>query len=117
MVVMRQIRLKGNNHVKGRTIAELGSRNSPLDMIVMKKDGKSHVLMANTSYSTMKFDFESISKTEESLTEKVKGTDGIDFESLPNMKGVVQLDNLDSGSIAYLQKTADGKLQLKSNSM
>jgi len=109
--------LKGTNHVKGRTIAELGNRNTPLDMISINKDGKSYVLMANTSYSTMKFDFNSIKTTKESLTEKVKGTDGVAFESLPNMKGIVQLDNLDSKTIMYLQKTEEGSLTLKTSAI
>ena len=32
--------LKAGAHVKGTTIAELGNRNRPLDMIVYQKDGK-----------------------------------------------------------------------------
>lgn len=109
--------LKGTNHVKGRTIAEIGAGNTPLDMIAMQKDGKSYVLMANTRHSTVKFDFESIASTKASLTEKVQGTDGVAFEALPDMKDVVQLDNLDAGNMAYLQKTSDGSLALKSSSI
>jgi len=35
--------------IKGKTIAELGNRNRPLDMIVYQKDGKNFLLMANSS--------------------------------------------------------------------
>ena len=38
----------------GTTIAELGNRNRPLDMIVYKKDGKEFLLMSNNSRGVMK---------------------------------------------------------------
>ncbi len=40
--------------VLGTTIAELGNRNRPLDMIVYKKDGKEFLLMSNNSRGVMK---------------------------------------------------------------
>src|SRR6478609_8125076 len=41
--------LKPGTHVKGRTVAEMGSGNSPLDMITMKKGGESFLVMSNSS--------------------------------------------------------------------
>ena len=46
--------LKPGNKVKGTTIAELGNRNKPLDMIVYAKGGKHYILMANSSRGVMK---------------------------------------------------------------
>ena len=46
--------LKAGAHVKGTTIAELGNRNRPLDMIVYQKDGKDYLLMTNNSRGVMK---------------------------------------------------------------
>ncbi len=46
--------LKAGAHVKGTTIAELGNRNRPLDMIVYQKDGKDYILMTNNSRGVMK---------------------------------------------------------------
>ena len=46
--------LKAGAHVKGTTIAELGNRNRPLDMIVYQKDGKDYLLLANSSRGVMK---------------------------------------------------------------
>lgn len=43
--------LKPGAKVKGTTVAELGNRNTPLDMVVYQKDGKDYVLMANTTPS------------------------------------------------------------------
>ena len=46
--------LKPGAHVKGTTIAELGNRNRPLDMVVYKKDGKDYLLLNNSSRGVMK---------------------------------------------------------------
>jgi len=46
--------LKPGERVKGTTIAELGNRNSPLDMIVYQKNGKDFILLANNSRGVMK---------------------------------------------------------------
>ncbi len=39
--------LKPGSKVKGTTVAELGNRNRPLDMIVYKKGGKDYLLLSN----------------------------------------------------------------------
>ena len=60
--------LRPGGKVMGTTIAELGNRNRPLDMIVYKKDGKEFLLMSNNSRGVMKIstdgfaDAESITK-------------------------------------------------------
>ena len=46
--------LKSGAKVMGTTIAELGNRNRPLDMIVYQKDGKEFLLMSNNSRGVMK---------------------------------------------------------------
>ena len=46
--------LKAGAHIKGTTIAELGNRNRPLDMIVYQKDGKDYLFMTNSSRGVMK---------------------------------------------------------------
>ena len=40
-------KLEPGEKVMGETVAELGNRNRPLDMVVYQKDGQDHVLMAN----------------------------------------------------------------------
>ena len=64
--------LKAGAHVKGTTIAELGNRNRPLDMIVYQKDGKDYLLMTNNSRGVMKIPTEGAG-TAESITEPVTG--------------------------------------------
>src|SRR6185369_13475007 len=46
--------------LKGKTIAELGNRNRPLDMIVYTKDGKDFLLLANSSRGIMKISTDNI---------------------------------------------------------
>ena len=63
--------LKAGAHVKGTTIAELGNRNRPLDMIVYQKDGKDYLLMTNSSRGVMKIPTEGAG-TAESITAPVR---------------------------------------------
>ncbi len=46
--------LKSGAKVMGTTIAELGNRNRPLDMIVYQKNGQEFLLMSNNSRGVMK---------------------------------------------------------------
>ena len=39
--------LKAGKKVRGKTVAELGNRNQPLDMIVYEKGGKQYLLLSN----------------------------------------------------------------------
>jgi len=108
--------LKAGKHLKGRTVAELGGGNSPLDMISFKKDGKSYFLMSNTNRSVMRFNYDVIANFKETLTEPVKEfavATGIPYVSLP-MVNVLQLDNFDDENVVYLQRSANGDMVLRS---
>lgn len=104
--------LKAGAHVKGTTIAELGNRNRPLDMIVYAKDGKDFLLMANNSRGVMKIPTEGAG-TAEGLTAPVQGggTKGLAYQTIDSMKGVEQLDRLDDAHALVLVR--DGELNLK----
>jgi len=110
--------LKNGVHSKGRTVAELGSGNSPLDMLSFEKEGKRYFLMSNTNRPVMKIDYSDLAASRESLTEPITEfavSAGVDYVSLP-MVNVLQIDNLDTNNIVYLQRTADGELVLRSRS-
>ena len=87
--------------VTGKTVAELGNRNRPLDMIVYEQDGQRFVMMANSARGVMKFSAEGIDKVEP-LTEKVPDKAGHPYETIEELKGVVQLDKLDDASAIVL---------------
>lgn len=103
--------LKPGTHVKGRTVAEMGSGNSPIDMITLSNGNSSYLMMANTKHPVAKVDYKNIATFEGTLTEPVKGTAGVSFTALP-LTNVTQMDKLDNNMILILQKKANGDLDL-----
>jgi len=94
--------------VRGVTIAELGNRNRPIDIIRYKKDGKEYLLMANSSRGVMKFDLAGIEQYD-GITEHVPngGKRGLPYETIDWLEGVMQLDRLDDRSVVVLVEDAD----------
>lgn len=103
--------LKPGNHVKGRTVAEMGSGNSPIDMITISSGNESFLMMANTRHPVAKVGYKSIAAFEGTLTDPVKGTAGVNFTALP-MTNVLQLDKLDDDRVLILQKKENGDIDL-----
>ena len=103
--------LKPGAHVKGRTVAEMGSGNSPIDMITLSSGTNSYLMMANTRHPVAKVDYKSIASFEGTLTEPVKGTAGVNFAALP-LSNVTQLDKLDNHMVLVLQKKPNGDIDL-----
>lgn len=105
--------LSSTEKVKGTTIAELGNRNRPLDMVVYKKDGKDYILMANSSRGVMKVDLAKVSDVEP-ITTRIGGggTAGVKYETIKSLEGVTQLDGLNATQAVVLIETATGS-QLK----
>jgi len=92
--------------IRGTTVAELGNRNKPIDMIVYQQGGKTYLLMANSARGVMKISTENLGKAE-SLTTPVSGggTAGQKFETIEALKGVVQLDKLnDQQAVILVQR-------------
>jgi hypothetical protein len=105
--------LKPGAKVKGTTVAELGNRNRPLDMIVYKKDGKDYLLMANSARGVMKVNVEMIDKTE-GISKPINGTAGLPYDTIADLKGVMQLDKLDKDHALVLVLSDSGSLNLQS---
>jgi hypothetical protein len=106
--------LKPGAHVKGTTIAELGNRNRPLDMVVYQKDGRDYLLLANSSRGVMKIPTEGAGSAEKITAPVPDGnTKGLGYEKVAALKGVVQLDKLDDTHALVLLQSDDGKLNLE----
>jgi len=103
--------LKPGAHVKGRTVAEMGSGNTPVDLITITKGNESFLMMANTKHPVAKVDYKNIAAFEGTLTEPVKGTAGVNFTATP-MINVMQLDKLDNNQVLLLQKKPNGDVDL-----
>ncbi len=104
--------LKPGSKLVGTTIAELGNRNRPLDMIVYKKDGAEFLLMSNSSRGVMKMSTKGI-EGQEAIKQPVEGTKGLPYETIADWKGVEQLDKLDDGNALLLTRAESGALDLK----
>jgi hypothetical protein len=103
--------LKPGAKVKGTTIAELGNRNRPLDMIVYQKDGKTYVLMANSSRGVMKINTEGIDEAE-AIEKPVPDKAGTTYETVAELKGVEQLDRLNDEYAVVLVRAESGSANL-----
>ena len=113
-VVFPMNNLKPGEHTTGQTVAELGNWNVPLDIIQMEKEGKSYLLMANSSRAVMKISVDQVANFNDSLTEKVaerSGTAGVDFINLPFVN-VQQLAKLSDSQFIMLQRKGNGDLDL-----
>jgi len=104
--------LKAGAKVKGKTIAELGNRNTPLDMISYKKDGKEWLLISNTSRGVMKLSTEGMDKLPP-IESRINGTAGAKYETLKDWQGVVQLDKFSDTHAVVLIQGASGDIDLK----
>ncbi len=102
--------LKAGAKVKGTTIAELGNRNRPLDMVAYHKDGHDFILMANSSRGMMKLDAEHLD-TYKAITAQTEVT-GVPYKTLDEYKGVQHLKKFDDAN-AIMLTDASSSLDLK----
>ncbi len=99
--------------IRGKTIAELGNRNRPLDMIVYQKDGKDYLLMANSSRGVMKIDTAQIEKADKIETPVREEKKGVGYETIADWQGIDQLDTFDKDHALVLRRGAEGVLNLE----
>jgi len=91
--------------VQGKTIAELGNRNRPLDMISYEKDGKQYLLLANSARGVMKVTTEGITSAEPiRLPVKDGATQGLTYETVSGWTGVEQLDRFGATHAMVVRK-------------
>ena len=108
-------KLASQDKIQGTTIAELGNRNRPLDMIVYSQHGKAFVLMANSARGVMKISTENLENAK-ALTERVSngGVAGQSYETIDALEGVVQLDKLSDTQALVVIQPDKGPMTLKS---
>jgi len=117
LVVVPMDKIKSGEHHKGRTVAELGNGNTPVDMIEIKNENKRYLLIANSNRPLMKMDFTDLEAYQGGLTTPVtnKGAAaGVAYVNLPYVN-VLQLDKL-GDTFLMIQREATGNLALKAGS-
>ena len=101
--------LKNGQHVFGRTVAELGAGNQPIDMVAVERDGKTRILIANSRHPMMLVDATDIAGAA-ALKSPTKEP-GVARVPL-SQPGVRQLADFDRDHVIVLQTGTDG-LQLR----
>jgi hypothetical protein len=99
--------------IKGKTIAELGNGNRPIDMIVYQKDGKDYLLLANNRRGIMKISTDNIEKAQ-SITKRAAEKEGQSYESISSWTGVDQLDKLDAQHALVVRRGEGNSVNLES---
>ena len=105
--------LKNGAHIKGKTVAEFGAGNRPLDMIVYNVEGKDFILLANSNRTLMKVKPEDVAAAQEGITEPVSvryGTAGVPYISVAQV-GIQQIDNLNESYVLALQTNVERRAE------
>lgn len=114
LVTIDAKKLESGKHVKGRTVAEFGSGNFPIDMVLYQNNGKDYILMSNSALPLLLFDPADIAAYEGEITEEVKGyLAGVKYTPRSGT-GVQQLADFNSKYILATQRLPNGKLVLTS---
>ncbi|HVV98808.1 MAG TPA: hypothetical protein VHB77_00625 [Planctomycetaceae bacterium] len=99
--------LKAGAKLKGTTVAELGNRNRPLDIITYTKDGQRYLLLANSARGVMKISTDKIEQ-QEGIEKPISGTAGLGYDTIASLKGVEHLDKLGDDYALLLVRTDSG---------
>ena len=108
--------LKTGSKLRGTTVAELGNHNRPLDIIAYEKDGRTFLLLANSARGVMKIATDDIEQ-QPSISQPVKGTAGLSYNTVEGLKGVEHLDKLGDTHAVLLVRTEAGSLNLETVSL
>jgi hypothetical protein len=106
--------LHDGKHVMGKTIAELGSGNYPLDMVLAHHGDKEFIVMANSQLPLLTIDTGDVVRynTEPGITEEAPTyTEGVPYTARAGA-GVQQLDEFNEAYLIALQRMPSGKLDL-----
>ncbi len=104
--------LKVGSKLRGTTVAELGNHNRPLDIIAYQKDGRAFLLLANSARGVMKIATDNLDQ-QASISQPVKGTAGLSYDTIEGLKGVEHLDKLDDAHAVLLVRTGPATLNLE----
>jgi hypothetical protein len=96
--------LEPGQQVRGTTVAELGARNAPIDMLAFEQRGEEFVLVSNTHHPLMKIAAREIDRQTPLTTPRAPV--GASFVALPQ-RGVTRLAKVNGSHVLMLQKGSD----------
>lgn len=106
--------LADGEHVRGRTLAEFGSGNFPLDMVPYRKNGEDRIAIANSNLPLLIVKASDLDAFEGEITEEVEGyVGGVPAEYRAG-NGIVQMDSLNEDHLLVMVRHPSGKLDLRS---
>ena len=103
--------LRDGGHVRGRTVAELGSGNTPLDIVAISQGGEEHLLISNSRRPLMKVS-----------CREIDGQDGLSqpkepvgvVPEMPDLDGIGRMDRLNDDYVLAVQWDDQGGRHLRS---
>ncbi len=104
--------LKSGDHAMGKTVAELGSGNTPLDMVSFVRDGEAFLLVSNARHPLIKIACKDIDR-QGPLTQP-KEPVGVPRQTLPH-QGVGRMANLTDSHVIMIQQDDGGSIHLRSH--
>ena len=115
--------LQAGTHVMGKTVAELGAHNRPLDIVSYVSGGEEYLLISNANHPLTKISCKELdqqgplTEPDRSLDERRDGplspTVGPPRQELPH-PGVRRLANLNGSHVLMLQEEEAGEIHLRS---
>lgn len=103
--------LASGTKATGRTVAELGAMNQPLDMVAFNQDDGEYLLVSNSNHGLIKIACTDIDN-QSGLTE-AQGPVGVPRE-VETLTGVSRLANLNGSYVLALQRDESGERHLRS---
>ena len=112
LVTFEADQLENGKHIKGKTLAEFGAGNYPIDMLSYQFFDKELILMSNTQLPLMVIDPKDIAEYSGEIKEKVNAyATGVPYTAKAGT-GIYHLANFNEKLIVATQRNNNGQLSL-----
>ncbi len=114
LVTFETDQFSDGDHLKGRTVAEFGSGNYPIDMISYKSGEEEYIMMSNSQLPLLIIDPKDVESFEGEITTEVKGYLGGVKYTPRSGAGIYHIADFNAKYILATQRMANGKMALSS---
>ncbi len=105
LAVFERAALTSERHLRGRTVAEIGGGNRPIDVVAYEKEGRSYLLVANSHRTLTRFAVDDIAIAPAMTTPVSRAYEPGGVPYLPvAATGVMQLDDFGPDAFVLLQR-------------